>query len=49
MGQMMELNNVTSLRGCNWNKSFRGKGITKQVLMEEIFQVEERSLGKVDV
>ena len=38
---MMELNNVTSLRECNWNKSFKGKGITKQILMEEIFQVED--------
>lgn len=46
---MIELNNVTSLRGCNWNKSFRSKGITKQVLRKEIFQVEERSVGKGDV
>ena len=38
---MMELNNVTSLKGCNWNKSFRGKGITKQVLREEMSRLKK--------
>ena len=40
-GQMMELNNVTSLKGCNWNKSFRGKGIAKQVLREEMSRLKK--------